>query len=203
MAVPRAHLATAACHNSRPRNGTHRTPHEFRQFRLGDARSRARVAPVHADEGPRVRADDPAARRPGRVARGLHRQALSRRHQLLVGQPVRPREPAHQRRGARAVRAPGTRHLRRLHAPAGGAARRRAGARRAAGPQPLLLRRQRLRRHRSGREDELSLLAQHRPATQDTLHHARRTAITARRWARSRWATWTSTSPSTVRCSWT
>ena len=106
------------------------------------------------------------------MARGLRRQTLPRRHQLLVGQPLRPREPAHQRRRARAVRPAGTRHLRRLHASARGAARRRTGAPRARRPQSLLLRRQRLRGHRSGREDELSLLAQHRPAAQDTLHHA-------------------------------
>ena len=41
------------------------------------------------------------------------------------------------------------------------------------GAQPLLLRRQRLGRGRSGREDELSLLAQHRSDAQDALHHAR------------------------------
>ena len=61
-------------------------------------------------------------------------------------------------------------------------------------PHPLLLRRQRLERDRGRAQDELPLLAQSRPPAQAPLRHAQRTATTARRWARSRSATWSSTS---------
>ena len=115
---PRATIAARA-------NGTH-DDHELRQQRLGHARSRARLASVHADEGSRDRAHDPAARGLGRVARGLRGQALPRRHQLLVGEPLRPRESAHQRRGRGAARPPRARDLRRLHARARRDARRGA-----------------------------------------------------------------------------
>ena len=79
--------------------------------------------------------------RPGRVARGLRRPALPRRRQLLVGEPVRARQSAHQRRGARAAGAARAGDPRRLHARAGdravrGADRasRRPGSRAASTP---------------------------------------------------------------------
>ncbi len=102
----------------------------------------------------------PIARGEGVWLHGLRRPALPRRHQLVVGQPVRPRQPAHQRRGRGAARPAGARDAGRVHARARGRACRAAGRDRAAGAEPLLLRRQRLQRDRSGAQDELPLLAQ-------------------------------------------
>ena len=90
-----------------------------------------------------------------------------------MGEPVRPREPAHQRRGGRAARGAAARDVRRLHARAGTAARGAADGAGAAGPEPLLLRRQRLGRDRGRGEDELPLLAEPRPAAQDALRDPR------------------------------
>ena len=72
---------------------------------------------------------DPDPPRQRCVARGLRRPALPRRHQLLVGEPLRPRQPAHQRRGARAAGAARARDPRRLHPRAGDRALRGAGRR--------------------------------------------------------------------------
>ena len=67
--------------------------------------------------------------RRGRVALRLRRPALSRRDQLVVGEPLRPRPPAHQRGDARAARAPRARDAGGLHPRAGGRALRAAGSR--------------------------------------------------------------------------
>ena len=125
---------------------------------------------MHADAAPRrcrqPRAPAAGAHRPRqrRLALRFRRQALPRRHQLVVDQPLRPRQPAHQRGVEGPARNARTRHARRLHAPAGGRAfralvgvdRRRA--------RPRLLRLRRRLGHRDRAEDELSLLAQRRPA---------------------------------------
>jgi adenosylmethionine-8-amino-7-oxononanoate aminotransferase len=53
----------------------------------------------HAAKRPRLPAATGADRaRQGRLALRLRRPPLPRRHQLLVGQPLRPLQPAHQRR---------------------------------------------------------------------------------------------------------
>src|ERR1700730_4754260 len=56
----------------------HNPAHDLPQQRLRRARPRARVAPVHPDEGSRAAAPDPHPPRAGRVARGLLGPALSR-----------------------------------------------------------------------------------------------------------------------------
>src|SRR5207244_678664 len=96
-----SHPAVVA--RSGPAGFCHNSPHELRQHRIRRSRPRARMASVHADEGPRAAAADPRAPRRGRVARGLRGQALPRCHQLLVGESLRARESPHQRRGALAV----------------------------------------------------------------------------------------------------
>ena len=67
---------------------------------------------------------------------------------------------------------PRARDLRRLHAPAGGRAGRAAGGDHAQGPGAGVLRRQRFGRGRDRVEDELPLLAQHRPGRAHPLHRA-------------------------------
>ena len=76
-------------------------------------------------------------------------------------------------------------------------------AHRAAGSDALLLRRQRLVGGRGRGENELSLLAQRGRVPASDASSRCRTAITARRWARSPSATSSSTRRSTARCSWT
>ena len=117
-------------------------------------------------------ADGPDRPWRGRLAARLRRPALSRRDQFLVGQPVRPREPAHRRRRGRAALAARARDDGRLHARARRDARRATHRARAAGTHPLLLRRQRLERDRGRAQDELPLLAQLRPVPQAALRHA-------------------------------
>ena len=58
----------------------------------------------------------PHRSRQGRVALRPRRPSLSRCDQLLVGQPLRPRESAHQRCAERSARHARTRDARRLHA---------------------------------------------------------------------------------------
>ncbi len=152
-------------------------------------RSARRLAPLHADEGPRVVAADPdRAGRRGLAVR-LRRPALPRCHQLLVGQPVRPRQPAHQRGHHRPARQARARDPGRLYPRARGAAGRKADPPRAARPDALLLRGQWLERDRSRAQDELPLLAQPGPVAQAALHHpveqlSRRDARRAGRWPR-------------------
>ena len=117
-------------------------------------------------------ADDPDRARRRRLAARIRRQALSRCGELMVGKPVRPCEPSYQLGGGHTARPPRARDAGRVHPRAGGAAGRTAGRDRPAGPQPLLLRRQRLERDRSGAQDELPLLAQHRAHGQAPVHHA-------------------------------
>ena len=68
------------------------------------AQPRGGLASVHADESARDAADRADRARRRRVARRLRRPPLSRRGELVVGQPLRPRESAHQRGGPRAAR---------------------------------------------------------------------------------------------------
>jgi adenosylmethionine---8-amino-7-oxononanoate aminotransferase len=102
----------------------------------------------------------PIRRGAGRVARGLQWPPLPRRHQLLVGEPVRPRQP-----GDRQRRAPPGRDLEHVmlagftHEPVVELSERLAGGH-PRGADALLLRGQRLVGDRGRAENELPLLAQ-------------------------------------------
>ncbi len=129
------------------------------QRRLARAQPQRRVASVHADEGARDAAAGADRARAGRMAVRLRRPPLPRRREFVVGEPLRPRESAHQRGARGAARRTRARDPRRLHAPPGGrtvGAARRRGARRA-GARVL-----RLRRRVGGRDraqDGVPLLA--------------------------------------------
>jgi adenosylmethionine---8-amino-7-oxononanoate aminotransferase len=71
----------------------------------------------------------PDQARRGRLARGFRRQTLPRRRQLLVGQRIRPRQPAHQSAHQGSARSARTRDARRLQPPTGGRAVGTAGQR--------------------------------------------------------------------------
>ena len=123
----------------------------------------------------------PIARADGRVALRLRRPPLPRRGQLVVGQPVRPRESAHQRGDHRAARRARARDARRLHAPAGDRALRAAGGARAC---RACRTRSTVRRRigdRDRAEDELPLLAPARRTRQGRVTRGSPAAITARR----------------------
>jgi hypothetical protein len=85
---------------------------------------------------------------------------LSRRGELVVGQPVRARAPAHQRGDRRPARRAAARDARRLHASPGGRARRSGCPRWRRRPVARVLRIRRRVRHRDRAQDELPLLAQ-------------------------------------------
>ena len=136
---------------------------------MARAKPRGGVAPLHADEGARDAAARAHRARRRRMAVRLRRQALPGRRQFVVGEPLRPRQPAHQRRAGGAAVRTRPRDAGRLHAPPGGrivGTLERTGARRA-GPRVLRLRRR--VGHRDRAEDELPLLAQRRPAGQARL----------------------------------
>ena len=110
--------------------------------RVARAQPPRRLASVHADEGARDAAARADRARRGRVALRLRRPPLSRRGELVVGQPVRPRESADQRGARRAARRARARDARRLHASAASSSspsgsrrsRRRASATRSTAP---------------------------------------------------------------------
>ena len=118
-----------------------------------------------------------------------------------MGEPLRPREPADQRRARRAARRARARDPRRLHAPAGGRALRAPRGARAARPRPRVLRLRRRLGDRDRAQDGVPLLEQPRPAGEDRVRVASRAATTARRSARSRSPTCRSSATSTRRCS--
>ena len=154
---------------------------------LGGAQPRRRLASVHADEAARAHAARADRARVGRMAVRLRRPALPRRGQLVVGEPVRPREPAHQRGARRAARRARARDARRLHAsrrssncPSGLPRWRRAGL------VACVLRLRRRVGDRDRAQDELPLLAQQRGVPrQARITRASPAAITARPSARS------------------
>src|SRR5882762_9746684 len=80
------------------------------------------LAPVHADEAARADADGGCIAWRWSVAIRLRGSPLPGRDQLLVGQPVRPRESPHQRGDRRSTRTARTCDPGRLHARAGGGA---------------------------------------------------------------------------------
>ena len=148
--------------------------HDFPQRPLGGTRSCPRVAPVHADEGPRAR----CRRSPSAAASGAWLEDFDGKRYLdavsswwvnLFGHA----QPGDQRRGARAAGGARAGDPRRLHARAGDRTLRGTHRARPARTHALLLRRQRLLRGGGGREDELPLLAQRRPQRQAALHHPR------------------------------
>ena len=138
-----------------------------------------RLAPLHADEGARRRRRRPRPRRQpadrdrigrGPVADRRRGQALPRRHQLVVDQPVRPRPSGHPGGAGRPAVAARPHDARRADPPAG---RRAVGAPRGADrPRPRVLRQRRRLGHRDRAEDERAPLAQRRPAGQEPLRRA-------------------------------
>ncbi len=155
-------IAAAVCHRN-PDAATERPR---------PPRPRRGLASVHADEGSRVAADDPDPARRGRLAVRRRWTPLPGRDQLLVGEPVRARQPADRGGGHRAARTARARHAGRLHARPGGRTRGAAHGARATRPDALLLRGQRLERDRGRAQDELPLLAQRGPAGQAPLRDA-------------------------------
>ena len=115
-----------------------------------------------------TRAADRRSPRPRRLAVRRRGQALSRRHQLLVDQPVRPRQP---RASARRWSTSSTScdHVMLAgftHAPVVELSERLSAL---TGARPRLLRQRRRLGHRDRAEDELPPLAQRRPAGQEAI----------------------------------
>ena len=94
------------------------------------------------------------------MAGRLRRASLPRRRVVVVGQPVRARPSAHQRRAARAARRARARHPRRVHAPRRGRALRAPRGPRPARPGSRLLRLGRRFRHGDRAQDELPRLGE-------------------------------------------
>src|SRR5450755_3125266 len=92
------------------------------QRTLALAQPHGRLAPVHADEAARDHAVGPDFARTRLVVVRFRRQTLSRRDQLVVGQPVRPRTSRDQRRARRPARQARACDAGRLHPSAGGRA---------------------------------------------------------------------------------
>ena len=106
--------------------------------------------------------------------------------ELVVGQPLRPRESAHQRRARGAARRARARDARRLHARAGGRALGASRRARAGRPRPRVLRLRRRLGDRDRAQDGVPLLEEPRPSGEDWISRASPAATTARRSARSR-----------------
>ncbi len=127
---------------------------------MARAKPRGRLASVHADEGARNAAAGADRARRRRMAVRFRRQALPRRRQLVVGEPVRPCQSAHQRRAGGATARTRSRDARRLHSPSGDRTVGTPGRARPHGPGPRVLRLGRRVGDRNRAQDELSLLAQ-------------------------------------------
>ena len=127
---------------------------------------------------------------------------LSRRRELVVGQPLRPlRTRASTPRCARSsTRSPHVLLAGFTHRPVVELSERLA-ALAPHGPRPRVLRLRRRVGHRDRAQDELPLLAQSRLPRQARLREPRRRAITARRWARLRSPTSRCSATRTRRCS--
>jgi len=161
----RAGRKSAASPTPSPCDATH-PPRPRLQRRLAAAQPAPRLAPLHADaaRGAPAAAGDRARR--GRLARRPRRPPLLRRDRLVVGQSVRPCRRAHRRGGGRATAEAAARDAGRLHACAGGRAGRAAVGAHRRRARPCLLRQRRRVGGRDRAEDELSPLAQRRPAGQ-------------------------------------
>ena len=169
------------------RDSCHNCPHELRQRPLRHARPRARVAPVHADEGSRGQLPlIPIRRGAGAWLEDFdgkrYLDAVSSWWVNLFGH-ANPRINAAVRAQLEALEQVILAGF--THEPVIALSEELTRAR-AAGTHALLLRRQRLVRGRSGGEDELPLLAQRRPHAPSAASSRSPTATTARPWARSR-----------------
>nr|GEU28318.1 hypothetical protein [Tanacetum cinerariifolium] len=154
----RADRGYRAAHRAGTRLGTG----QGRRQRLGRPQPAQRMASVYPDAAPRNHPADPRQARQGRVAVRPRRPALPRRHQLVVGEPVRPRQPAHQRRAERPARYLGTRDAGRLHPRAGDRTVRKTRGPHRPRTGPQLLRQRRRVRRGNRPENEFSFVAQPR-----------------------------------------